>query len=319
MISLSEDYKKSISNMFPGLGEEWLKKIPLIAEKYIKKYNLQNVKVLENLTYNTILFAESTELGKIVMKIEIPFKEMTIRESEALKINNGMGACKCLFSDIDDGVVILERLTPGYTLSTINDIDEKIKIFRTVSNNFNVLIEDECKKLPTYKEILMRSKEIADLDREKYANVMPLLDEAIDMYSLIEKNNNCNYLLHSDLYSENIIKSGDAWKAIDPHGFIGPEILDKTIFIQKELGDTNFNMDSFNNLAIKMCNHCNKNYDELLEAFFVNYVLNICWDLEVNLSEEHINKSIDKAYLIKRLIKNNTNNNNKKYELKLNG
>jgi hypothetical protein len=107
MIKISESYKKNIVSMFPSIGEEWLNHIPFIVEKYVRKFNLKNIKVMENLTYNTLLFAESPKYGDIVMKIEIPFKEMTIRESEAHILNNGEGACKCLFKDIDYGVVIL--------------------------------------------------------------------------------------------------------------------------------------------------------------------------------------------------------------------
>src|SRR5574344_2620021 len=309
MINLLEDYKKNIINMFPKIAENWLKKIPLIVNKYIIKFNLQNVKVLDNLTYNTILFAESPEYGKVVLKVEIPFKEMTIRESEALIINGGYGACKCLFVDVDDGIVILERLTPGYALSTINDIDKKIAIFKEVADRFNLSVDEAYKGLPSYKEILMRSKNMADSDLKKYEIVKPLLDDAINIYDFIEQNNKCNYLLHFDLYSENIIKSGNTWKAIDPHGFIGPKILDETIFIQKELGDTNFNLDTLNILLEKMSKQCNHSVDELTKAFFVNYVLNICWDLEVNLDEKHIEKSIEKASIVEEKI----NKKNKEY------
>lgn len=309
MIKISESYKKNIASMFPSIGEEWLNRIPFIVEKYVEKFNLKNIKVMENLTYNTLLFAESPEYGDIVIKIEIPFKEMTIRESEALILNNGEGACKCLFKDIDDGVVILERLKPGYTLSTVENIDDRIGIFKEVSDKFNILLDDSYKGLPTYKEILMRSKTVTNSDPKKFGIIKELLDKAISEYEIIERNSNCGYLLHSDLYSENIIKSGDTWKAIDPHGFIGPKILDETIFIQKELGDTNFNIDTLNILLEKMSKQCNHSVDQLTKAFFVNYVLNICWDLEVNLDEEHIEKSIEKASIIKEMI----NTKNKEY------
>src|SRR5574344_2086915 len=303
MIKISESYKKNIVSMFPSIGEEWLNHIPFIVEKYVRKFNLKNIKVMENLTYNTLLFAESPKYGDIVMKIEIPFKEMTIRESEALILNNGEGACKCLFKDIDDGVVILERLRPGYTLSSVDDINERIRIFKEVSDKFNILLDDSYKGLPTYKEILMRSKTVTNSDPKKFEIIKELLDKAISEYELIAHNNNCGYLLHSDLYSENIIKSGNTWKAIDPHGFIGPKILDETIFIQKELGDTNFDIDLLISFIEKMSKKCGQLCEELSQAFFVNYVLNICWDLEVNLSYEHINKSINKAYLIQQIIK----------------
>lgn len=310
MIKLSKKYQDNIIKMFGSIGENWLDNIPNMIEKYIKKFNLKNVKLLNKLTYNVLLFADSDEYGSIVLKVEIPFKEMTIRESVALKLNNGVGACKCYYSNIDDGVIILERLIPGNTLNIIDDISERIKIFKDVSSKFNIKVSLD-NELPTYKEILQRSLDIANNNEEKFTLVKDLLPIINSMYEELHSNNESDYLLHSDLYSDNILQVDNGWKAIDPHGFIGEKILDTAIFIQKELEKTNFNEDDINHILNLMNIDQDLNLEEVTKALYINYVLNICWDIEVNLGEKHIDKCINRSKIILNYL-NNINNKRKK-------
>lgn len=297
---LSEEYKNNIKKMFGKVGEEWLETIPDKVEKYKKIFNLDKIEVLNDLTYNILLFAESAEYGLVVLKIEIPFEEMTIRESQALLINNGEGACKCYYSDIKDGVLLLERLIPGISLNTIQNIDRKIEIFNDVADSFNVKLDDN-QGLPTYNEILNRSILMGQSDN-RFTCINDYLSLALQYYNEILLNNDCNYLLHSDMYGDNILLSNGQWKVIDPHGFVGPKIIDTAIFLQKELEKNDFNNNYFDLYISKINKHKRYHEIDLYKTLFVNYVLNICWDIEVNFDSEHINKCLKRVNLIKEII-----------------
>ena len=293
-MEVSINYKKNIVMMFGDVGEEWLKTIPNKIEKYVKMFNLKNIKLLNELTYNVLIFGDSSELGPVVLKIEIPFKELTIRESTALKINDGKGACKCYYSNIDDGVILIERLQPGRTLNSVNNLEERIKIFNDVSTKFNVQVGEDT-GLPTYREILDRSINLATEQEQKFLPVNELLEIANSVYEDLQVNNESNYLLHSDLFCDNILETNDGWKAIDPHGFVGEKILDTAIFMQKELEKKDFDEKDVEKLLHIMGKIISLNENDLMKALFVNYVLNICWNIEVNLNENFISKSVDKA------------------------
>lgn len=313
MITLPEKYKNNVVSMFGIIGENWIANVPKIIDKYIKKFNLKNIKIPNDFTYNIILFADSKDFGQVVLKAEIPFKEMTLRESVALKLNDGKGACKCYYSNIDDGILIIERLLPGKSLNTINNIDERIKVFSEVASKFNIRVKDS-QGLPSYREILNRSINIANNDPQKFKPVKNLLSVANSIYNEIEEKNDSNYLLHSDLYCDNILTTNDGWKTIDPHGFIGEKILDSAIFIMKELENSNFSSDDICNILTLMGKYYDSDELELCKALFVNYVLNVCWDIEVNLDLKYIEDCVNKAKTILNYLTNQTLNNQNQQE-----
>lgn len=302
-MEVSTNYKKNIEKMFGDIGKEWLQTIPDKIEKYVKIFNLKNIKLLNEFTYNVLIFGESDDFGPVVLKIEIPFKELTLRESNALKLNDGKGACKCYYSNIDDGVILIERLQPGITLNSVNDLEERIKIFNEVSAKFNIQIGEDT-GLPSYREILDRSIKLAIEYERKFLPVNELLKIASSVYEDLQLNNDPNYLLHSDLFCDNILKTTDGWKAIDPHGFIGEKILDTAIFMQKELEKKYFNEKAVENLLDIMSKNINLNEKDLMKALFVNYILNICWNIEVNLDNKYISKSVDKAIKLLKMLNN---------------
>ena len=297
MVELQNNYKENIIKMFGQIGEEWLKKVPQLVEEYIDKFSLTNIKLLKDLTYNVLIFADSNDFGPVVLKIEIPFKELTIRESEALLLNDGVGACRCYYKDIDDGVILMERLMPGKSLNEIYDLEKKCEIFRDVANRFNIQITDEC-QLPFYDEIFYRSVDLANSDPEKYQMVMKLLARATNFFEEIKNIDEGNYLLHSDMFADNILKDNSGWKAIDPHGFIGNRIFDTAIFMQKELESQGYSKNSIDEVISTMSKVCGYKVVDLKKTLFINQVLNICWSLESNLDEIYIKNSIDNAKTI---------------------
>lgn len=301
-MEVSTNYKNNIEMMFGDIGKEWLQTIPNKIEKYVKMFNLKNIKLLNALTYNVLIFGDSNDFGPVVLKIEIPFKELTIRESTALKLNAGKGACKCYYSNVDDGVILIERLQPGRTLNTIENLEDRIKIFNEVSDKFNIQVRQDT-GLPTYREILDRSIILSTEQEQKFSPVNELLKVANLVYNYLHTNNESNYLLHSDLFCDNILETNDGWKAIDPHGFVGEKILDTAIFMQKELEKKDFDENDVESLLHIMSKNINLNESDLMKALFVNYVLNICWNIEVNLDEKFISKSVDKANGLLKMLK----------------
>ena len=313
MITLEEEYKANIRNMFRDIGEEWLEKIPKLIEKYTQEFHLTNVRINEHLTYNVLLFADSIAYGPIILKIEIPFKEMTIRESKALELNQGEGACKCYYKDIDDGVLMIERLFPGNSLNDIKDLEERVKVFADVSRKFNKIVETD--ELPTYKDILYRSINMA-FEQDRFEDIREYASIASKMYEKIDNQNQNQYLLHSDLYTDNILLSGNTWKAIDPHGFVGNKIFDTAIFIQKELDKIGYTKENMDLMFLLMEEYCGYSQEELQESFFINYLLNICWDKEVNLDTTKSMERLKRIYEYIREYKEQNEFNNQPKILK---
>lgn len=54
-LELPNKYKDKIINRYGAKGEEWLENINNIVEKYKKQFQLQDIKLIENLTMNIVI------------------------------------------------------------------------------------------------------------------------------------------------------------------------------------------------------------------------------------------------------------------------
>lgn len=298
MLDLPEQYKTKIISIFGTLGENWLANVNVIVDKYIAKFNLSNLKIHEDLGINLILYAKCEKFGEIVLKVGLPvFNELIYRETKALEEFNGNGACKCYYSNQDDGIRILERLVPGEILHNVEDREERIKAFCNVALNLDVKLTNPI-QLPTYREILDRSINQSDEQSEKYKSLKEFIVAANDLYKQIENSNLPKYLLHADLHHENILTSNNGRKAIDPHGFLGEKVMETARFMENEITKKEMNKENVFEVVDLMANYFNEDRVLICKALFIDYVLSTCWDIEMNFADEHINNDINNLRLI---------------------
>lgn len=298
MIKLPNQYKTKIISMFGSLGENWLTNVPEVVDRYIKNFNLTNLRIHEDLSINLILYAECEEYGKIVLKIGLPvFYELIYREVKALEEFNGKNACKCYYSNLNDGIRILERLVPGETLNNVEDREERIKVFCEVALNLDVKFEYHI-QLPSYREILDRSINQSKEQPEKFKILKELIIAADNLYKEIESKDLPKYLLHADLHHDNILTSSNGRKAIDPHGFLGEKVLETARFMENEIQKQEMSKYNILEIVNLMANYFNEDKVLICKVLFIDYVLSTCWDIEMNFSDEHINRDINNLKLI---------------------
>lgn len=302
MIRLPDRYKERITAMFGQQGVQWLESVPFIIKKYIKRFGLTKIKLLDDLTFNIVLFANCREFGEVVLKIGLPYNELLIRETIALENFSGVGACKCYYSNIDDGIILLERLLPGETLHKINEREERIKAFCEVAQKLNKKA-DKAIDLPTYREILNRSIQKSKQEKEMFRNIKALIDIADNIYGEIEIMNLDKYILHADLHHSNILTSGNSMKAIDPHGFIGEHVMETSRFIENEIQKQPLNEKNIVEVIDMVANCYKEDRQMVCKALFVDYVLSTCWDIELNFDEKHVYEDIQNLKIILECLK----------------
>ena len=228
------------------LGIKWLNSIDEIIEKYKKKFNLYNIRLVKNLTMNILLFASSNEYGEVVM--------------------------------------IIEKIYPGYQLNNLKNQEERIIVFCKILNN--ITIEDIPKStFQSYEESLKEKIEFVYNDKQKYSNILHMVDIVKNFYSEIKNMNLPKYILHNDLQHKNILKSNDEWKVIDPHGIIGEKIFETTQFIRAELEYTN--LDKMDNIITLISKHLNEDKILIYKALYIStflklvYYINAKYDINV--------------------------------------
>ena len=303
MIDLSPAYRRMVKTNWGKEGEEWLAQIPELLSKYSNIFDLRDLRLCGNLSYNLVLSGECLKYGSVIVKIGLPDNGV-LNEMIALEAYNGKLACKCHFSDKKDRVMILERLIPGETLHKIKDRLKRVEIFAQTAND--LMIEDpENQRLPLYGEVLARAFQKADNDSDKYKELIGQIRQAEKFYREITEAKLPKYLLHGDLHHGNILSCKEGWKAIDPHGFIGERIVEAARFMENEIAIEELSESNIREVIDLTSKYYREDKDKLARVLFIDHILTGCWNIEENCSEEERRRDMAMADCIIAIIANN--------------
>jgi streptomycin 6-kinase len=134
-LNLPSDFIRTIESTFGEDGKQLIANLLELIVECSHRWRLTDVQPVPNLSYNFVAFAESpSPLGRgqgegknVVLKIGVPNRELT-SEMAALRLFNGVGACRLMDCDEEKGFLLLERLQPGMMLSTLEDDEEATHI-----------------------------------------------------------------------------------------------------------------------------------------------------------------------------------------------
>ncbi len=144
MLEIPNEYKNKIINRYGAKGEEWLENINNIVGKYKKQFQLQDIKLIENLSMNIVIFSKSHQYGEIVMKIGAPGKT-SITEMKVMKC-------------------YLAEYVPQCYASCLEDREERIKIFSNIANH--LLVEEK-----RFSQLLNLFKKSIIITRKRFTSI----------------------------------------------------------------------------------------------------------------------------------------------------
>lgn len=232
------------------------------------------MKLIENLSMNIVIFAKSHQYGEIVMKIGAPGK-VSITEMNIMKHYLEEYVPKCYASCIEDRVMILEKLMPGYPLSHVKDREERVKIFSNIANHLLIEADDKAKDFLTFDELFKEEIEYVYQNKQDYLEMIEMIDRACDMYQKIKKMNLKKYILHEDLHHKNILKTKEGWKAIDPHGVIGEKVIETSQFIRGELELSRIEEKEIDEIVPLISKYFKEDKKLILETLYINIVIKL--------------------------------------------
>ena len=90
-------FNKRMICMYGAEGEQWVKSLPAMVEKYTKEWNLADLQAVDELSMNYVLRG-SCEHEHIILKIGFE-KESIAREALALRVFDGHGCVRLLKID----------------------------------------------------------------------------------------------------------------------------------------------------------------------------------------------------------------------------
>lgn len=274
-------------NIWRDKGKVWVSNLPALIQYFSNKWQLQDLKPFDNLTYSFVATAYSSLYkSPAVLKMMVSNEEL-LNEQNALQHYQGNGCVELLDSEIDKGAILIEAVLPGAPLSTmfpVNDdratntaietmkklhripiLEKDVAHFPSINNWLSLLEQFNDPRIPS--DSLKRAKEYSK----------SLLSTQSDLY-----------LLHGDLHHQNILLNNNhEWIVIDPKGIVGEFAFEVGAFLRNPfinlLEQTNAH-EIINNRLHLFANGLQMNYERLLDWGYVQSVLTACWAIEDNLN-----------------------------------
>lgn len=256
------EFEHNIVSIYKENGTKWLKTLPQLVEKFAKKWDLTQLKPVQNLSFNYVLAGYQNK-NPIILKI-CPTSDNLSKEIDALKVFAGYGGVKILAYEND--VILLERAVSGHSLKTYLPMRQKeaLIIICKIMKNLHTA--------PFKKYNFPNIKEWMQLLDQDWPISTDFLVKARTLKNKLLLTYNDHILLHGDLHHDNILENKKDFVVIDPKGIIGSSINETCNFIRDPIQDTEY-----------IANYFNFNLQELREWYFTHLILKTCWNLEDHL------------------------------------
>ncbi|MBT7616802.1 MAG: hypothetical protein HN590_05900 [Calditrichaeota bacterium] len=227
-----EDFATTITDLHGEHGLSWLEGLPLLLRDFEKRWSLKIQPHFTPLSYNFVAPAITRDGSEVVVKAGYPNAAIQ-NEIASLEHFNGLGCIKLLNADSDQGVMLLEKVTPGDMLSTVADDVEATSIACETMRNL--------RKSPpikyNYPSIADWGKGFTNLRKQFKGGHGPfppkLIHRAEAIFRELLNSANESVLLHGDLHHYNILCAGNgSWMAVDPQGVTGEVVYETGAFLR---------------------------------------------------------------------------------------
>jgi streptomycin 6-kinase len=221
MNSIPNQFNRTIVEVHGAAGAEWLRCLPALIADCERRWSLKVLPPFTNLSYNYVAPAIRSDGIDVVLKVGVPNPELR-SEIEALRLFDGHGIVQLLDADRDQGVLLLERLKPGITLSSLTDDEKATSIAAQVMRQLWRPVPQEHSS-PTVSEW---AGGLVKLRREFGGGTGPfptsLVEQAETLFAELIGSMAEPVLLHGDLHHDNILAAErQPWLALDPKGVVG--------------------------------------------------------------------------------------------------
>lgn len=233
--SIPEDFKQKQIHMVRESSLKWFDEMPQIIKNVVLKWQLSCYELVKEPSFNNIVFyAKSPQYGNVVVKIGHPAYELFFYEPKALDHYKGQYACKLYDLDKDNLAMLLECLSPGKQLLSVENVEERVKIATNLLININQPLKVES-EFPTYEDMMpdyFKRVKVKMIGNEEVINLILLAER---LFKEIMKDNHIRVLTHGDYHHRNILQCEKGFKVIDPKGVEGFGFMDTAQLIHNEL------------------------------------------------------------------------------------
>jgi len=273
-------------------GVAFYDKVLTAINKYAKQWNLSDFEQIDYYSINCLFTCVSIKYGACVLKIGTRLET----EYHMLKDFNGSGLCKVYESDIDNGILLIERIMPGTQLR--DEPNQNIRL-----NEFCLLYHKLHKSPPGVAKYLTYLDWVSNITaymktRSDYIALCDKMIKAEEICRRLWGKYTDRLLLHGDLHHDNILLGNDGYYAIDPKGVVGDAVFDIPRFILNEEGWDR--EDNFNYIVETISAKLNIPEQDIRALFYVELCMAHCWGVEDGDYDE---EDLSKVLLAERMMK----------------
>jgi 2-C-methyl-D-erythritol 4-phosphate cytidylyltransferase len=217
---------------YPNKTEEWIETLKEKFPTLLKKWQIENYRLIKTSHFGIVFLANSIKYGKCVIKIIPPFIDRYKSERACYQNINSIYMCELYDFDDNCSSLLLERCN-DVQLSFDKEDKAVLDFFERVVNSQKTAYKKS--DFNDYKTILENKLSQTDFDCKKDI-IMSYVKKAVDEYNRVFVNAQLT-LIHGDLHRYNIMNKNDKLVAIDPIGYIAPREFDIARYIGTELSD----------------------------------------------------------------------------------
>ncbi len=234
-MNLPFEFIQNIEGVFGEAGKQFIANLPALIEEASQRWGLTDVQPSSDLSYNFVAFAERGA-EQVVLKMAVPNRESK-SEMAALRLFNGVGACRLIDCDEEKCWMLLERLNPGVMLSALEDDEEATYIAAQVMQKI-------WRPAPADTAFIRLTDWFDGLQKLRLmfnGGTGPLDEKLVERVEHSVKGffaeNHQPVLMHGDFHHFNILSAERGWLVIDPKGVIGPAAYEVGPFLLNPWGD----------------------------------------------------------------------------------
>lgn len=274
-------FSKNITSIYGNVGDAWLAALPNFLKEIENEHNIKIEEPFQNLTYHYAAIAIQSNGGECVFKCGVP-NEALVNEIHALQYFDGNGAVKLLDSDENKGWLLLERCSPGVSLSQLNDDRATLIAIQTMQSLWRPIDSHHWK----FRHIKNWLQGLQRAEQSNSSIPKKLIHDAIFMSEELLSSLGKMVLLHGDLHHDNILSaSRQPFLAIDPTGIVGEREYEVGAFMRNPYSiiETQTNLKKYFDRRLSIITELTEfDRKRLLMWTFVQAVLAAWWHVEDN-------------------------------------
>lgn len=234
MISIPEAFAQVIVQIHGQQGRNWLRSLDKKIATSQERWGLEVFQPFD-LSYNYVLPVIINNQKEAVLKISLSVKDC-LHEIHTLKFYDGQGMCRLIDCDPDQGILLIERLTPGDKLASIKEESTSTAIAVEL---IKLMKPKRGLQMHSFKTVPDLAVGIRNLRSRYNGGPGPFKEDLLRkvefLFPELISSQTDTYLLHGDFHHENILQAGENWKLIDPKGVVGEMEYEVVPFLMNNL------------------------------------------------------------------------------------